>query len=82
MGPVIASPLLNGSNMAVATNSKAKKELAKVTRELKRSAKGSNGEAIRFTQEAVLKSTIKGNEKVAEGAGNFTTESIDNKYKN
>lgn len=67
--------------MKAVTNSKHTKELTQVNRELKRSMKGSNGEAVQLSKQAGLNSTIKGNKVVSEATGTVTTEVLDEKLK-
>ena len=69
------------AGLKAATNSKATKELTQVNRELKKSMKGSQGEATRLSKQAGLNSTIKGNNVVAKATGTVTTEVIDEKAK-
>ena len=71
-----------GGALKAVTNTKHTKQLAQVNKELGRSMKGSNGEAVRLTQKADLTSTIKGNKVVAESTGTVTSEVLDNKLKN
>ena len=65
--------------MKAVINSKHTKELTQVEKELKRSMKGTDGEAVRRTKQAELKSTVKGNEVASEATGSVTTEVVDEK---
>lgn len=65
--------------MKAVVNSKHTKELTQVNKELKKSMKGSNGEAVRTTKQAELQSMIKGNKAVSETTGTVTTEVVDEK---
>lgn len=61
------------------TNSKATDQLSKVNKELKKSMKSSQGEAVRLSNKEVLSSTIKGNSNVSDIFGNLTNQTIEKK---